>query len=300
MPPWIGKQQCSRRVLDCAAVSFRRHIITGEPILFAPERAARPRAFAGDATEERCPFCPGHEADTPPEIDRVADGDRWLVRVFPNKYPPAAGAEVIVEAPQHDARFETIAHAAEVVRTYVERYRAHRADPYTAIFRNEGLAAGSSIPHLHSQVVPLPFLPARIEKELAAFATACPLCAAMEEHRREGLLIGESASFLWIAPSGSWIAYQQWIVPRRHIAEMSELDEAEIAELAALLRDVAAATGRIASAYNWAFINFPSGTNGHAYLDVMPRMTTIAGLELGTGTFVEIIDPAAAAERLRR
>jgi galactose-1-phosphate uridylyltransferase len=122
-------------------VSVRRHVITGEPILFAPERAARPGAFTGDASaEQRCPFCPGYESDTPPEIARVADGDRWLARVFPNKYPAVAGAEVIVEAPEHHARFEGIEHGADVVRLYVDRYRAHN-DPYVALFKNEGAHA---------------------------------------------------------------------------------------------------------------------------------------------------------------
>lgn len=271
-------------------------MITGEPVLFAPERAARPRAFTGDAgATERCPFCPGHESDTPPEIARIGDGDRWLARVFPNKYPPVDGAEVIVEAPQHDARFASIGHAAEVVRLYVERYRAHN-DPYVAIFKNEGTMAGSSIEHLHSQVVPLPFLPSRIEREQAAFSGACPLCEAIGTH--DALMIGESEGFAWFAPSGSWMAYQQWIVPKRHLSEISAMTEDEIAELGSLLRDAAGATSRIAQAFNWAFINFPG--RGHFYIDVLPRMTAIAGLELGTGTFVEIIDPALAAETLRR
>src|SRR5687768_4156470 len=89
------------------AMIFRTHPLTGEPILFAPNRAARPRAF-GDPSSERCPFCPGHESDTPAEVARI--GDPWRVRVFPNKYPPVDGAEVIVEAPGHDDPFHSIEH----------------------------------------------------------------------------------------------------------------------------------------------------------------------------------------------
>ena len=277
-------------------MSVRRNVITGEPVLFAPERAARPRAFTSDAAlEERCPFCPGHEDDTPPEIARVADGANWLARVFPNKYPSVEGAEVIVESPDHAARFESLGHAADVVQLYVDRYRAHADAAYTAVFRNEGAAAGSSIEHLHSQVVPVPFVPARIARELEAFRGACPLCAALDSHR----VIRESDAFAWIAPFGSSFAYQQWVVPRRHVAEMSAFTDDELIELASLLRDVARATSRVAPAYNWAFMNFPRDANGHAYLDVIPRLTTIAGFELGTGTFVEIVDPALAVERLR-
>ncbi|HYR29719.1 MAG TPA: DUF4921 family protein, partial [Thermoanaerobaculia bacterium] len=248
-------------------------------------------------SEARCPFCPGHESDTPPEIVRAGDANGWHARVFPNKYPPVAGAEVIVESADHAARFESIEDAEAVVTLYVDRYRAHADAAYTAVFKNEGPAAGSSIEHVHSQIVPLPFVPPRIARELEAFGDACPLCAAIERHRGEGLVIRESASFVWLAPSGSWVAYQQWVVPKAHVSEMTSFD---IAELASLLREVARATGAAAPAYNWAFINFPRSTRGHAYVDVLPRMTAIAGLELGTGTFVEIVDPARAAEILRR
>jgi len=301
--------------------TFRRHAITGEEILFAPQRASRrgawlsSRAESGDLAgrdddraaqtassldyarddDERCPFCPGHESDTPAEIARIGGAQRWKARVFPNRYPAIAGAEVIVESPDHDARFESIDHAREIVALYADRYRAHRDAAYTALFKNEGSEAGASIPHLHSQLLPLPFVPPRIARERDAFANAnaCPLCAVLET------VIVETDSFRWIAPVGSWMPYQQWIVPRRHVSAISELDDRELAEAGALLQKTSSATGRIAPAFNWTFMNFPGVAKAHAYIDVLPRMTTIAGLELGTGTFVEIIDPAAAAERLR-
>jgi UDPglucose--hexose-1-phosphate uridylyltransferase len=281
--------------------SGRNHPITGEPIIFAPERAARPRAFGGEDTA-RCPFCPGHESDTPPAI--ATAGDPWRLRIFPNKYPPVAGAEVIVESPAHGQTFADVEHAAEVVRAYVERYRAHAGSPYTAVFKNEGARGGASIPHVHSQVVPLPFLPPRVVREAAGFARAarCPLCPL------DGHVIRETARFTWLAPSGSSMPYQQWIVPKRHVSEMTAFTASEQEELARLLRSAAAAMLRLGDSYNWVFMNFPASTAadrtaaeraGHCYIDLFPRLAAIAGLELGTGTFVEIIDPAAAARRLR-
>lgn len=273
-------------------MTFRRNLLTGEPILFAPARAARPSAF-GDELHERCPFCPGHESDTPPTI--ASSGDPWRVRVFPNKYPSVEQAEVIVESPRHDARFESIEHADDVVRMYVDRYRAHRDAAYTAVFKNEGARAGSSIPHVHSQVMPLPFTPPRIERERDAFAAAasCPLCAP------DGAVIRETQHFVWLAPHGSSFAYQQWLVPKRHIGEMSAFDDGELNELASLLRAASAAMLQLGDSYNWMFMNFPRADAAHAYVDLVPRLTSIAGFELGTGTFVEIIDPEAAARRLR-
>jgi UDPglucose--hexose-1-phosphate uridylyltransferase len=270
------------------------HAITGDPLLFAPERAARRGAF-GETSNERCPFCPGHETDTPPEVAHI--GEPWRVRTFPNKYPPVAGAEVIVESGRHDADFDGIDHAGDVVRMYADRYRAHSGAACVALFKNEGAAAGSSIDHPHSQVVPLPFVPPRVEREAAAFAraSACPLCAGVE-----GNSIGETASFMWLTPRGSWMPYQQWIVPKRHASELGALTGDESEQLGDLLRAASKAMSKLADACNWCFVSFRGQPSAHWYLDLFPRMTAIAGLELGTGTFVEIIDPAAAAARLRQ
>jgi UDPglucose--hexose-1-phosphate uridylyltransferase len=269
-------------------VGFRKNPLSGELIVFAPERAARRSAF-GDPSGERCPFCPGHESDTPPELART--GEPWRVRVFPNKYPPVAGAEVIVESPDH-VLFHEIADADEAVRTYVERYRAHASAEYVALFKNEGSRAGASIAHIHSQVIPLPFVPPRIARELRGFADACPLCAPA------GTIIRETETLRWLAPEASSFAYQQWIVPKRHVSELSALDEAELRDLAALLGDASRAMQPL-GAYNWMFMNFPRHPEAHCYIDVVPRLAALAGLELGTGTFVEIIDPEAAARRMR-
>ena len=273
-------------------MALRAHPITGEPILFAPGRASRPRAFQQD-DDARCPFCPGHESDTPPTI--ASAGEPWRVRVFPNKYPPIDGAEVIVESPDHDETFGSIAHADEVMRTYAARYRAHGDRAYTAIFKNQGARAGASIPHVHSQVMPLPFTPPRIARESEAFATRarCALCS------RVGPTIAETDSFLWVAPDASSLPYQQWLVPKRHVCEISAWTAAELSEAADLLRRASRAMLRLTDAYNWMFLNFPRSPAAHSYVELFPRLATIAGFELGTGTFVEIIEPVAAAERLR-
>ena len=273
-------------------MSVRRNRITGEPILYAPERAARPGAF-GDRSPERCPFCPGHEVDTPPAIASI--GDPWRIRVFANKYPPADGAEVIVESSDHDATFASIADPVECVAMYRDRFAAHAGAPHVSLFRNEGAAAGSSVPHAHSQLVPLPFVPPRIEREIAGFrrASNCPLCADGGD-----VVIAETPRFRWVAPEDSWMPYQQRIVPKPHVQELAALDGREQDELADLLQRAARATTKIAPSWNWMFLPFPRVAEAHLYIELFPRVTTIAGLELATGTFVEIIDPAAAARLL--
>jgi len=285
-------------------VKIAAHPITGEPILLAPERAARPRAFAGDEADDVCPFCPGNESLTPPEVARIERDGRWLVRAFPNKYPAAEHHEVIVESPEHAATFADVPHASEVVRMYAERYAALAARPdvaYVSLFTNDGAMAGASIPHLHSQLLAVPFVPPRIEREAAAFARAddCPLCAMLATHREAGLIVREDNAFAWLVPSGSFMANEQWLVPKRHQNEMTSMTGDEQTALGELLRAATAATKKLAPSMNRLFLNFPNEAAAHWYVDLFPRRTTVAGFELATGTFIEVIEPAETARILR-
>jgi UDPglucose--hexose-1-phosphate uridylyltransferase len=268
---------------------IRRNLITGEPVIFAPERASRPNAFDAYRRERlspHCPFCPGHEDETPPEIAR--SGDPWRVRVFANKYPTTPRHEVIVESPRHDATFAAIEHPAEIVAMYIERYRAISA-PHVAIFKNHGPMGGASLEHIHSQIAGMTFVPPRVERELAAFAAQCPLCEP------DAIVIEESEHFRRIAPRGSAFAYEQWIVPRRHAPNFAAMSDDAIDDLGMRLRDVATSMERIAASYNWLFMNFAD--TAHWYVQAMPRITTIAGFELATGTFINIVDPERTCSR---
>jgi Galactose-1-phosphate uridylyltransferase len=261
--------------------------ITGEPVILAPEREKRPNVYDGAP----CPFCPGAESETPPEIAR--DGDPWRIRIFPNRYPPAEHSEIVVESATHKETFDVLApdHARRVVELSFERYHALAAKAaYVCVFKNHGRLAGASIPHLHSQVVGTPFVPPRIAREAAAFARAarCPFCAPTEHP-----LIAETQDYRWIAPRGSLIAYQQWIVPKVHEHELREPHD-----LATLIQASVRAMQAIGDAFNWSFVNFPQEPRGHWYLEIFPRTAMIAGFELGTGSFVNSVDPEEAARVL--
>lgn len=276
----------------------RRNLITGEPILFAPAREARPNAF--DGSDEICPFCPGNEALTPPEITRA--GEPWRVRVFANKYPFAEHHEVIVESNRHDTTFDAI-DAEEVVRIYSDRYcdLVRRIGVRTVmLFKNHGRVAGASLPHLHSQIAALPFVPPRTASEERAFAKAvsCPLCDAINTHRVAELIIDETPSVLRLAPHGSTFAHQQWIMPKRHCNDLAMLRDSECRELADLLQRATAGMHKISPAHNWMFLSFPGVNAAHFYVDVFPRTTSVAGFELGTGTFIDSVDPAATVRAM--
>jgi UDPglucose--hexose-1-phosphate uridylyltransferase len=267
---------------------IERNPITGDAIIVAPGRAARPDAVREQSG--RCPFCPGNESDTPPEVWR--DGDPWRIRVFPNKYPATQQHEVIVEGPDHAATFDRLepAVASRVVDQYIDRYRVlSQSARYVCVFKNHGALAGATIPHEHSQILGLPFIPVRIEREGARFASRCPLCDLRDEE------IDRTENYRWIAPRGSMMAYEQWIVPLRHANEMQEGFE-----LAAFLQRASRAMLTISDGFNWIFINFPQQPAGHWYVQLFPRLTMHAGFELGTGSAINTVDARTAAERYRQ
>lgn len=263
-----------------------RNRITGDPILIAPERASRPNAYREGI--DRCPFCPGNESDTPPEIWR--DGDPWTIRIFPNKYPATEDHEVIVESAAHGATFDQLDphHAARVVASYIDCYYsvAQRTDA-VCIFKNHGRFAGASIPHMHSQILGTPFVPPRIAREGQAFVEAdrCPLCNLGDEP-----LIESTEHYRWIAPRGASMAYEQWIVPAQHAPEFRDENG-----LGTLLQRATRGMLAITDSFNWIFVNFRGQPAAHWYVQLFARLAMHAGFEFGSGSAINVVNPEEAA-----
>ena len=181
---------------------LRYDVTTNDWVIYAPARAQRPqpkRPRASSEFEEQgvCPFCPGNEALTPPEVDADRDGDgRWRVRVVPNKYPAfEAGTpnqhvqegpmfrsmggygvhEALIESPEHD---RTLGHqpaeqVERVLRAVHRRFIEHMRDPRLraiVVFKNHGRRAGSTLKHPHWQIMATPIAP-RLQRLKHAIAT---------------------------------------------------------------------------------------------------------------------------------
>ncbi len=161
------------------------------------------------------------------------------------------------------------------------------------IFKNQGPRAGASLPHLHSQVLGTPFVTPRVAREIDGFTRAreCPLCTL------PGVPIELTDSFAWIAPHASAMPYQSWIVPRIHAPEL--VPPAGVTELAALLQRASRAALTVASSFNWMFLNFAGTPRAHWYVEVVPRVSTLAGFELGSASAINVVDPEHAAVVLR-
>ena len=246
---------------------------------------------------------------TPPEVLALGrahggpDTPGWSVRVVPNKFPAIPGQEVVVHGPEHVTAFAELPGA--VVTTALEAWSERRnalrlqdnAPVYLLAAINEGPAAGASLDHSHSQLVPFADIPPAVAAEMPAFAAPCALCAAAagEDERTVRLEDGLRT----FAPRWSRFAYELWVVPVKHTDS-----PAAPGGLAAALLD---ATRRLRSvlgdALAWNAVLHSAPLHGespyHWHIEIWPRLTVAASIELGAGVWVNIVDPDVAARELR-
>jgi UDPglucose--hexose-1-phosphate uridylyltransferase len=286
---------------------------------------------------EADPFLEGHEDRTPPEVHAVRpgggdpDGPGWTVRVVPNLYPalsPDAQAppdsaqpdlfsataatghhEVIVNAPQpvHGLADLEAAQVRAAMEVWRERMRAHAGAACVHVLVNERREAGASLPHTHAQLYALASVPAAVARErerFGAYATRSMggnLLAdyVQEEVRRRERLVAVDDEAVLMAPYASRLPFQLMIAPRATRARFE--DEGPIG--ASLLHDALTRMRRVLGAQpplNLWVRTAPKGADHFCWrIDILPRLTHLAGLELGTGVHLNVLAPERAADELR-
>jgi UDPglucose--hexose-1-phosphate uridylyltransferase len=196
-----------------------------------------------------CPFCPGNEHLTPPNIREIRDREgAWLSRCFPaanpvfvievdenkraegfyDKMGNLGAHEIIVESRNHEKTFSTFdpAEMSTALDMYVDRIIDLKNDKrfkYVQIFKNFGELAGSFNPHPHSHVLATPILPHRLSMELGNSINhyrqkeRCLLCDVLsQETRQNKRIVMETDQFLAFCPFASRFPFEVWIVPRFH------------------------------------------------------------------------------------
>jgi UDPglucose--hexose-1-phosphate uridylyltransferase len=317
-------------------VSELRHdLLTGRLVLLAPGRGARPDTHApvrpALSASTSCPFCPGHEAETPPEVARIppvlgrAPTDRpgWRVRVVPNLYPivggaqPGAGAdgahEVVILSPEHDATFGDLTddRAVDVFTMLRERARAQvtAGHAHSQVVVNQGKSAGASIEHPHAQLVALDFVPPAVTVAVDRFAAqgADPVLTdeADAAHRDQQIVTGDAVR-AW-CPTGSASPFETRIAVLDGTSRLEDATDGQVFGVAIVLRDVLAALGRVLDTterrvpYNVILHNGAALDDAayHWWISIVPRVAVVAGFELGTAILVNTVDPREAARALR-
>jgi len=325
---------------------LRQNVATKEWVIIAPERFNRPEDLARDRScaptlsngRDDCPFCPGHEERTPPEVDAFRDAQgRWSVRVVANKYPALSREgvlryqedgtrlwttgvgvhDVIIDAPIHDSDVATmeLPQVEQLIRMYRRRYAAAAADPrveLVTLFKNHGAAAGASLAHPHSQLIGTPVVPGEVRHRInlamryyedRGRCVHCDMIA--DELRARERMVCESEHFAAFVLYAALSPFHLWVLPKRHCSFLTELTDDEAADLAQVLRRVLRAIydGLDDPDYNYQFrcsSGVPRSTPFfHWHLSVVPRVSTSAGFELGSGMYINTVLPERAAAFLR-
>lgn len=251
--------------------------------------------------------------------------DVWAVRAFPNKFAvlqegSEAGRtehdhlfremtgvgfhEVIVETPVHNRFIASMedCEVEQILRAYQNRYQSLRESPivkYIIIFKNHGEAAGTSLEHPHSQLVATPIAPVLLRRKYEVAIDhfddtgRCLYCDLVEaETRAQVRMVMETEHFVVFHPFASRAPFETWIAPKDHQPSFAHAASGELKDLARVLRCVLRGldTALGDPDFNYIIHSAPAEDEHKAYylwhLQILPRLATIAGFELGSGIFV--------------
>ena len=326
---------------------LRRDPITGRWVIISTDRARRPTDFIRESVQikgpKNCPFCPGAEGRTPPEILAYGrtNGNRdtpgWSLRVVPNKFPALGiegsldregeglfdrmtgiGAhEVIIESADHQATLATMPEKAieEMLWAYRDRaldLKNDRRFRYILLFKNHGEAAGATQEHTHSQLIALPIVPKQVLEEVDSAKhyydekERCIFCDMIrQEIETETRVVLNDGHFIALAPYAPRFPFETWILPRQHGSAFENMPTPSYGQLARTLRDF---LSRVDSALNFPAYNYVIHTSPvgeemndhyHWHVEVMPKLTRVAGFEWGTGFYINPTPPEESARFLR-
>jgi UDPglucose--hexose-1-phosphate uridylyltransferase len=262
----------------------------------------------------------------------------WTVRVVPNKFPAlqvegemgregvglydrmnGVGAhEVIIETPEHRDSIATMPakQIEDVLWAYRDRIIDLKKDlrfRYILIFKNHGAAAGATLEHSHSQLIALPIVPTSVQEEIAGCRAhyerkeRCLYCDMLRQDMTGGdRLVAENAEFVCLTPFAPRFPFEMWILPKRHAGYFEDSHKTEFESLAPILSESFRRMNRVLAnpAYHFILHSSPlherTGEFYHWHIEVIPKLTQVAGFEWGTGFYINPVSPEESATCLRR
>jgi UDPglucose--hexose-1-phosphate uridylyltransferase len=267
-----------------------------------------------------------------------ANARGWRVRVVPNKFPAlqvegelhkrgegiydkmnGVGAhEVIIECPHHEVTMANLSeeNIREVLWVYRDRLVDLKKDPrlvYGMLFKNVGALAGASLEHTHSQLIVTPIVPINVWEEMTGslefynYRGRCIYCDMIhQELASEKRVVLDTANFVAFSPFASRFPFETWILPKNHNSHYENIQKIEVDELGTVLKTILlkleVALDR--PAYNYIIHTAPFDAQTlphyHWHIEIIPRLTRVAGFEWGTGFYINPVPPEQAAEYLRK
>lgn len=326
---------------------LRKDPVVGRWVIISSDRGKRPGHYEpkkNGSSNGPCPFCKGNETMTPPEVmvyrpdGSSRESQDWTLRVVPNKFPAlmiegeldrhgegvydlinGVGAhEVIVETPDHEVNMGSLNEKqfADILWAYRDRILDLKKDKrfrYVLIFKNQGLEAGSTMEHTHSQLIALPIVPRNVSDELDSAheyyknKERCIYCDIVRQELDEKVrVVSEDGSFVVICPFAPRFPFETWILPKRHSSYFEHASKQEYTDLSHSLRETLMRINTTLNdpPFNYVIHSLPFGEmeNGHYHwhIEIMPKLTRPAGFEWGTGFYINPVTPEESAAGLRQ
>lgn len=235
--------------------------------------------------------------------------------------------EVIIESPDHtrDLSEQPLDQMEKIIMVYRDRVVDLQKDVrfrYVLIFKNHGVRAGTSLSHPHSQIIATPVMPSIVREELLGAGTyykskeRCIFCDIIQQELALGeRIITENEDFILLAPYASRFPFETCLLPRYHSHDFTEMNRTQVQNLAKLLKDSLLRMKKTLNdpAYNFVLHTTPNiiprpghpeywGSikyDWHWHIEIIPRVTRIAGFEWGTGFYINPTSPEEAAKYLR-
>lgn len=326
---------------------LRKDPVTGRWVIIATERAKRPAQYQRTDEERRggfCPFCPGNEKSTPPEVlsyrptTTAKDDEGWWLRVVPNKFPALrmegplkrsgegmydritgyGSHEVLIESPDHEHTIADLPEeqVQEIIWALRDRSVELRKDPrmrYVMIFKNHGREAGASLEHPHAQLISLPIVPKRVQEELGGaqkyydYKERCVFCDMIHQELSENVrIVAENDTFLCFMPFASSFPFETCIIPKEHSCFFHDIQKNQVVDLAKIMKTTLGLLRDALDnpAYNFVIHTTPLDETGqvpwyHWHIEVVPKLTKVAGFEWGSGFYINPTPPEEAARFLQ-
>ena len=288
-------------------------------------------------SDKHDPFIEGREAQTTAESLSIRtpgtepNSPGWQVRIVSNKFPALASAsntspicneaigihEVIIECPQSETHITNLdlAQFKLIFQIYRDRLQqlAENGDvAHATIFKNQGPAAGASLSHTHSQLMATAFVPPLIQQELSF--TANHFDKTNQDYFEELLttelacgkrIVEQTDDYVVLCPTASRFSFEMSIYPRIAQSHFHLTDRACLDNLASVMRRVLRRLEKVANQpdYNFVLHSAPfaekTSPGFRWHWEIYPRLSGIAGWELGAGSYVNSLFPETAARKLR-
>jgi len=252
------------------------------------------------------------------ENDEIKECDNYLRNAGPYLEVDGKGNhEVIIESPEHNLNLCNMGlkHVEDIIGVYKTRFMGlsrRESCQNVVIFRNQGFRAGTSLVHPHSQLVAIPFMPAFMRdkfyeaKKYFDGSGECVYCKIIEHEKKTGeRVIYENEEFIAIAPYASVVPYNILILPKEHQACFAQIKQKSVENLASILVITLKKLYNLLDNpdYNYIIDSAPLKQTGNRYyhwhLEILPRLVTKAGFEIGSGINVNTILPEECAKLLR-